>query len=157
MFGLFAQLQRTDKERQAHVRLLATVVRSAEHQDVFEHLYACLSILDAKSQSMLGSNAITLAVFAVFMTRELSLNEWLVAGCGVAMLLASSFLLLSVVWIHWSTSQDFEDAEAHARRLLQVRNERTVRYRLAWVLASVSLVSLGFQWTIRLLAKTTTP
>lgn len=143
MFDLRSQLQRTPAERKAYIAALSRVEASEEHRDLFEHLYACLSILDAKSQSLLGFNSIILAVFAVFLTQALPAWPARAAYAGMAVILCSSFLLLSVVWVRWSTAEDLADADQHALRLLAVRNRRTVRYRLAWALSVVSLLALG--------------
>lgn len=143
MFRLFDQLQRSDDERKAHIDVLSNVVLSEVHKDLFDHLYSCLSILDAKSQSMLGFNSIILAVFAIFMTRDLTTTQWIVTNIGMAAILCSALLLLSVVWVHWSTTKDCADVNSHSKRLLEVRNSRTVRYRLAWILAVASLLDLG--------------
>jgi len=99
---------------------------------------------------MLGFNSIIMAVFAVFMTRRLSLAQGTFVAVGVAAILASSFLLLSVVWVHWSNTRDFNDGDAHALRLLLVRNARTVRYRIAWVCAVASLIALAGLWALDL-------
>jgi hypothetical protein len=69
--------------------------------------------------------------------------EWVVVNSGMISILVSSLLLLSVVWIHWSTTADLQDLDEHARVLLAVRRRRTIRYRLAWYLAVAAVVSLG--------------
>ena len=70
---------------------------------------------------MLGFNSIILAVFAIFMTQDLVLAELVLLNGGMASILVSSFLLLSVVWVHWSTTDNLRDLENHAMILLQVR------------------------------------
>ena len=150
MFRLCSQLPRTPDAIKAHLQALRNVVLSEEHQDVFDHLYTCLSILDAKSSSMLAFNSIIIAVFAIFMTRQPASAELILLNVGMAAILVSAFLLLSVVWVHWSPTGDLEDPEKHGRRLLQVRNSRTVRYRIAWYLAMISLLSLAGFVVVRL-------
>ena len=149
MLNLFSQIQRTDSQRDDHIDVLSKVVLSEVHQDLFNYLYSCLSILDSKSQSMLGFNSIILAVFAIFMTRDLTSAQWIVTNVGMATILMSSLLLLSVVWVHWSTTEDLADAHAHARTLLAVRNLRTLRYRLAWLLGVISLLALALVLILR--------
>ncbi|MBA7604960.1 MAG: hypothetical protein GH143_07090 [Calditrichaeota bacterium] len=151
MFRLFSQLPRTPDAIKAHIEALSEVVLSEKHKDVFDHLYSCLSILDAKSSSMLSFNSIIIAVFAIFMTGQLTLTERVIANVGMAAILVSALLLLSVVWVHWSPTGDLVDAEQHGKQLLQVRNYRTVRYRIAWYLAVFSLVSLAGFLLVRLL------
>jgi len=125
---------------------------SEEHQDVFDHLYSCLSILDAKSSSMLAFNSIIIAVFAIFLTGSRTHGEWIIINLGMAAILISALLLLSVVWVHWSATEDLLEAQRHGERLLRVRNSRTLRYRLSWCLAAISLSSLCAFLVLRLLA-----
>lgn len=141
--NIWAQLQRTRAEELTHIDALSRIAASETHQELFQHLYGCLSILDAKAQSLLGFNSIILAVFAIFLTRPLSSSQAVAAHGGMAIILLSSLLLLSIVWIHWSTTADLADADVHAQRLLSVRNRRTVRYRVAWLMSVVSLLVLG--------------
>lgn len=143
MPSITAQLQRTHAERKAHIAALTRAATSEVHESLFQHLYGCLSILDAKAQSLLGFNSIILAVFAIFLTRPLSWGQSIAANAGMALILSSSLLLLSVVWIHWSTTTDLGDVDEHALRLLAVRNRRTLRYRVAWLLSVASLFALG--------------
>jgi hypothetical protein len=150
MFRLRSQLQRTEKDIESHIDVLSGVVLSEEHRYLFDHLYSCLSILDEKSSSMLAFNSIIIAVFAIFMTRDLPLPEWIVTNVGMALILVSALLLLSVVWVHWSTTKDCADSSRHAATLLQVRNSRTFRYRLAWYFAVFSLISLCLLLVLRI-------
>lgn len=146
-------LQRTEDESRAHIDALCRVVLSDRHRELFQHLYDCLSILDAKSQSLLGFNSIILAVFAIFLTGELGSLQHIAANGGMAMILTSSLLLLSVVWVHWSGTDDLSSQDEHALRLLSVRNTRTRRYRLAWLLSVASLVALGLLLVVKLVGR----
>ena len=140
---LFSQLPSTDEELHDHIVALSRMANAKEHQEIFDHLYGCLSILDSKSSSLLTFNSIIIAVFAIFMAGELRLAEWLPVVLGMALVLVSSLLLLWVVWIHWSTTKDLSDLEQHAIILLRVRRARTVNYRLAWYFAVASLTCLS--------------
>ena len=115
-----------------------------EHQELFDHLYECLSILDSKSASLLSFNSIIMAVFAIFMTGGgLSTTQLTAIIVGMVSVIASALLLLWVVWIHWSTTDNLTNLEDHALILLDVRRSRTVMYRLAWYLAVGAVVSLS--------------
>ena len=152
MFSLFSQLPGKPEDMKAHIESLTKVVLSEEQSDIFDHLYSCLSILDSKSSSMVSFNSIIIAVLAIFMTRTLTFPEWAFVNLGMAFILVSALLLLSVVWVHWSTTQDMQNPQEHGHHLLQVRNSRTVRYRLAWYLAVLSLASLSAFLMIRFAA-----
>lgn len=145
MFKLFSQLPRNDSEIWDHIEALRQIRNQDAHQNLFDHLYSCLSILDSKSASLLQFNSIIIAVFTLFLTRENSLGRFggFVVGVGMAAVIMSSLLLLWVVWVHWSTTEDLEDVDNHAFNLLKVRISRTIKYRLAWYLAVASVFSLS--------------
>jgi hypothetical protein len=123
-----------------------------EHQELFKHLYDCLSILDAKSTSLLSFNSIIIAVFAIFMSTGPSGFSWISLNFGMAMILVSCLLLLSVVWIHWSTTANLEDLEKHAIILLDVRRSRTIKYRLAWYFSVGGMVNLSLFLAFRIVS-----
>lgn len=142
MFRLFEQLPSKREEVDAHIQALAEMTKTHEHRGLFDHLYECLSILDQKSSSLLGFNSIIIAVFAIFMIGDLAHAEWIIVSVGMMAILASSLLLLLVVWVHWSTTKDLADISKHAEKLLDVRRDRTIRYRLAWYFAVLSVLAL---------------
>jgi len=143
MFSLYSQLPRNQKELQRHIAALKTMTTAPEHQALFDHLYDCLSILDAKSTSLLSFNSIIIAVFAIFMVSVPLGFSWVVLNLGTIMVLISCFLLLSVVWVHWSTTAHLQNSDDHAIILLDVRRSRTIKYRLAWYLSVAGMVSLS--------------
>lgn len=140
-YSLFAGLPKSAEALAEHTKALAEMRNAPEHQGLFDHLYSCLSILDAKSQSLLGFNSIIVAVFAIFMSGDLREAEQ-TAILGMGLTLVSCFLLLSVVWVHWSTTAEIKEPIHHARVLLSVRRTRTIRYRLGWYLSIAAIVSL---------------
>ena len=123
-----------------------TALKTAIGQDkLFDHLYGCLTILDSKSSSLLAFNSIIIAVFALFLTGQIHLGVYggICVGAGMATVIVSCFLLLSVVWVHWSKTDDFPDKDRHAFDLLKVRKTRTVLYRLAWCFSVTSVLGLS--------------
>ena len=149
MFKLYSQLPRDRKALEEHITALARMTNVREHQELFDHLYGCLSILDAKSSSLLSFNSIIIAVFAIFMTGQLHWLEWIAVNVGMASILVSCLLLLSVVWVHWSTTDNLADLKNHALILLEVRRSRTIKYRLAWYFAVAALVVLSLFLAVR--------
>jgi hypothetical protein len=145
MFDLFSQLPKCDSDLINHKVKMAEMLKHPEHQILFEHLYSSLSILDAKSSSLLGFNSIIIAVFALFLARSDSLGLFggISIGVGMSAVIISCFLLPSVVWVHWSTTDDFGDPDRHAVDLLRVRRSRTITYRLAWYFVVTSVISLS--------------
>lgn len=142
VFSLYSQLPTGRDELRKHIESLSRMANQREHQELFSHLYECLSILDSKSSSLLSFNSIIIAVFAIFMTGELVWFEWIAVSVGMATILVSCLLLLWVVWIHWSTTENLANPENHALVLLDVRRGRTIQFRLAWYLAVTSVICL---------------
>jgi|SRR5689334_18248649 len=142
MFKLHAQLPKSDSDLREHVAALKGAIGPDK---LFDHLYGCLTILDSKSSSLLGFNSIIIAVFAVFLAGQTNLGVYggVCVGAGMAAVIVSCFLLLSVVWVHWSTTHDFANRDRHALNLLKVRRTRTLRYRLAWYFSVTSVLSLS--------------
>lgn len=142
MFKLRDQLPKDKKALHAHITALRQMTDVKEHEKLFDHLYGCLSILDAKSTSLLAFNSIIIAVFAIFLSGELRRVEWFAVNIGMASILVSCLLLLSVVWVHWSTTDNLVDLEKHALILLDVRRSRTIKYRLSWYFSVAALCGL---------------
>jgi len=142
MFKLFAQLPKCDSDLREHVAVLKIAIGEDK---LFDHLYGCLTILDSKSSSLLAFNSIIIAVFALFLTVPIHLGLYggLCVGVGMAAVIVSCFLLLSVVWVHWSTTDDFPNRDRHAFELLKLRKTRTLKYRLAWYFSVTSVVGLS--------------
>lgn len=142
LFHLYSELPSSDKEIHEQIQALRHLTEAGDHQKLFDHLYGCLSILDAKSASLLTFNSIITAVYAIFMTNELHKAGWVLIHLGMLFILVSSLLLLSVVWVHWSTTGHLNDLNVHMVTLLTVRRDRTVKYRLAWNFSVTSLLVL---------------
>ena len=150
MFELFAQLPKGPQELRQHISALSRMTSERGHQELFDHLYECLSILDSKSTSLLSFNSIIIAVFAIFMTGgSLSVAQWTPIAVGMASVLVSCLLLLWVVWVHWSTTDNLANLENHALILLTVRRSRTIIYRIAWYFAVVAVLCLSAFVVIR--------
>lgn len=153
MFNIYSQLPAGRKDVEKHIEALSKMTRDKDHRALFDHLYDCLSILDGKSASLLSFNSIIIAVFAIFMTTTLSNFEFIIANIGIILVLVSSILLLVVVWIHWSTTKDFDDLKLHAITLLYVRRTRTIKYRFSWYFSICSIGSLVLFIIVRFVAR----
>jgi hypothetical protein len=143
MFRLHSELPRSDEKLREHAAALRKMLTSREHQELFKHLYDRLSILDAKSASLLAFNSIIIAVFAIFMGSVARGSLWILANCGMAMVVASCLLLLWVVWVRWSSTDDLDDVKGHGDTLLRVWRSRTVQYRLAWRFSVLAMLVLS--------------
>ncbi|MEU5365364.1 hypothetical protein ABZ354_18140 [Streptomyces sp. NPDC005925] len=113
---------------------------SYEHQ----YMYQCLGILDAKAQALLAYDGILMAAASIVLT---AFSGGVTSGTLViAMALASSglssALCLTVIWVHWTDTAEFDRAGDSFTGLLSIRNRRTLGYRLAWVAAQLAAVLL---------------
>lgn len=102
-------------------------------------LYGDLSILDSKSNGLIASNAITTAVFSL-----LALSSSLLGPGGPIQSAALLLLMLSIValmlnvsvlYVYWSTTDDISHVRGRVRveKLIRLRNGRTRRYRIAFL------------------------
>jgi hypothetical protein len=113
-------------------------ILQSENRALFDYLYACLNVLDAKSNSLLQFNSIILVAFGTALHGS-DMGPWIkwLSFSGIGLTLVSSFLLLSVVLVRWLREPDYANFE---RDFFQLRDQRTRRYRVAWGLSLVTLV-----------------
>jgi hypothetical protein len=119
---------------------------ASDHKVLFDYLYQCLSIIDAKSASLLQFNSIIIAASTVLLgllasvIRRTPSFAWVANLTVVAMLLmlGSSCILLRAVWIYWARTSEIR-AGGYLRELLVRRTKRTAWYRWAWWLSVLSL------------------
>jgi len=126
-----------------HRDALSTMVNKEGHERMFSHLYESLTILDSKSGSLLQFNSVLVAVFTIFLSTQSSLALWIFGGPGLILTLVSCYILLSVVWVHWSATEHMSDGQQHELRLLEVRRSRTISYRVAWNCSRAGICALG--------------
>ena len=87
-------------ERTAHIQRLRQILDDESHKSLFDHLYASLSILDAKSASLLQFNSVQAAVFTLYLQGDkVPLTHFVVGVVGIAAALVSCYWLLNVVWV----------------------------------------------------------
>jgi len=116
---------------------------NTKDEALMDHLYGTLSILDGKSSSMLTFNGIMLAVYVIYLAGStINRPQFVLANLGTLTVLISSVLLLSVVWVYWSTTEQLRDGRNHYLNLVDVRKTRTIRYRLAWCFSFAGVVTL---------------
>lgn len=123
-----------------------------------DKLYDDLSILDNKSNALTASNAVVTAFLSLIVVAGVSaeriLSPFLTIASALLLTLSVTSLVLniSVVSLYWTKAEDLEEGRnprLRAEGLLEVRNSRTKRYRLAFlshlfVLAIVFLLTVVF-------------
>jgi hypothetical protein len=141
--NILDQLHVTEDEAIIQAQSLDKLLNSLEKECTFTHLYENLSILDAKSASLLQFNSVLVAIFTIFITSDkTSAFPFYIGSLGILTTLISCALLLEVVWIHWSTTEHMNTPEENTVKLLQVRKERTILYRKAWNCSKFGLMTL---------------
>lgn len=119
---------------------------------LFEHLYGNLDALDNKTNSLIQMAAILAAAYTFVLipySDVLSAHSvhydrsaaWLFA-MGVSYAAIAIYLCLRVIWVHWSSRSDLDNAEEHMKSLIGVRTQRTIRFRRAWTFSAISLAAL---------------
>jgi hypothetical protein len=119
---------------------LDSIRESSRH----DYLYECLNILDNKAAALLQYDSIILAAATLALAFSPN-NSAIGTGLVVASLIISglsSISCLQVIWVYWTLSEEFNDPSEKFLKLMQVRNIRTVLYRVAWILAQVSVLIL---------------
>jgi len=127
------------------------------------HMYENLSILDTKSSGLIGSNAITTAIFALLALSPSSAGT-LFAATNVVRIVSMGFLIISlislilnvsVLVVYWSTTTEYSEATStvdRARSLIRIRNGRTRRYRVAFVI-HLAILCLALTLFVAILLK----
>lgn len=109
-----------------------------------DYLYVCLSILDAKAQVLLAYDALILAAASIVLTLApggAPIGRGLIAAALVTSGV-SSVLCLTVVWVQWTDTDEFEQGDEYFVRLLKIRNRRTISYRVGWVVSHLAALFL---------------
>lgn len=130
-------------QSRAHLEALKRLQPEPKDMYAHDYLYDCLSVLDSKAQVLLAYDGFLVAAASVVLTV-------LPGGAGstallVAALVASGLsgaLSLMVVSVHWTDTYDLEHPGDIFPRLLEVRNQRTLSYRVSWAIAQVASLLL---------------
>lgn len=126
--------------QEEQIQHLAAIRQSRAH----DYLYDCMSILDTKASGLLQYDSIVLAAATLALTffpKNISAGTVLLF---ISLILSglSSVACLQVIWVYWTQTVDFANTRDEFVGLLKTRNRRTVAYRVAWILAQVSVVFL---------------
>jgi hypothetical protein len=137
----------TSKQKEIYISRLRTLNENPEQKLIFEHLYTNLDALDNKSNSLIQFAATLVTIYsgvialrlydlhtAVSTSERYSfdlLDASLLGGAICIFIAGIAFLLVERVF--WSSVEDIANPERHARNLLNVRDHRTVQYRIGWL------------------------
>ena len=137
----------TSSQKGTYISRLRTLNENPEQKLIFEHLYTNLDALDNKSNSLIQFAATLVTVYSGVIALRLYdlhtaiavvahyrfdlLDASLLVGAACIFIAGISFLLVERVF--WSSVEDIANPERHARNLLDVRDRRTVQYRIGWL------------------------
>ena len=137
-------LNLNETERRKHLEYLKALQNDEIHFSTFQFMYDNLNIIDSKSSALLTFNSLIIAVLAIW-TSNISTGIFLYVYAFILILfLISSLLCLLTVFLHWSSSSDLKNLEKHIDLLLEVREQRTIKYRYAWYLAFCGILLMIF-------------
>jgi hypothetical protein len=142
--GILAELPLTHRGKTEYIAALKKLSGTGEQRFLFDHFYMNLGVLDGKVNSMIQFNSVMVALYAAVLAYSLSFggNIKYVLLVGIGMMTFAALNFLGVEKVHWSTPSDISDVDTHARRLLDIRDRRTVRYRVGWIFSFYSLLIL---------------
>jgi hypothetical protein len=115
---------------------LTSIRSSSKHG----YLYNCLTILDTKASALLQYDSIILAAATLtlsFAGSKGSIGNYLITASLIISGI-SSVACLQVVWVYWTLTEEFNNLSDEFTSLMEVRNRRTLFYRIAWILAQMS-------------------
>jgi hypothetical protein len=158
--GITEGLPVTDEEKHRYSAALKSL--EERRKFVFSHLYGNLDALDNKTNSLIQFSSVIVAIYIAIIgfvdnKREISLSTdvhlvpgfgWLHFPIGLPLVVGalcsflSTFLFLLIEEVYWSSPNDLSDEEAHVQHLLDIRNRRTIQYRIGWRLSVSSLFLL---------------
>lgn len=115
---------------------------------LFDHIYNNLSILDRKALCLtISCSFFSASLLAILPGMQERTGSILLTSVIYLSLMGSLFALvlsLSVVLVHWSTSDELvrPDLDSLVRHVVLIRNLRTFRYRIAWLM-HVSVIGIS--------------
>ncbi|MEI9993583.1 MAG: hypothetical protein WDM91_03225 [Rhizomicrobium sp.] len=131
------------REPQRHSEAKGATEPHELQRRLFDHMYGNLDVLDNKTNSLIQMTGILVAAYAVILDKlHLDIVAAQYITLGVCYAAYAILLCLKVIWVHWSSRDDLEDAHEHMASLIRVRTARTVEFRRAWTFSAISLVSL---------------
>jgi hypothetical protein len=132
----------TGDEKSRHLSAIRNLRPHADEVFEHDHLYTCLNILDSKAIGLLTYDAIVLAATSLVLSisRHTFAAGPIVIFFSLILTAVAASLCLRVIWVFWTETPDFEDPQCVFIKLLDVRNRRTICYRLAWVMSQAAML-----------------
>ena len=139
MFKIYHQLPRSSQEIEDHLDALESMTSDNGNKALIEHLYGTLTVLDVKATSMLAFNGIMVAAYVIYLSSTNTSDlQFTLANLGTLIVLLSSVIQLSVVWVHWSSTDDLLAGRSQYVALVKVRAFRA-RAEMKRLIQQISL------------------
>ena len=115
----------------ANVAALQTLAEHEQGWRLHDWMHHDLTVLDDKTASLLTVNSIAIAVFAFYIQSEAAIHllPRVLLALGFFLLVCSILPLLSITYVHWSTTAQIANLEQMLNNLLLVRNKRSMVVR----------------------------
>ena len=127
-FGISKNLLVNTEDRRRHLNSILTLIQDKNRWELHSWLHQNLIILDDKANSTLAVNSIILAAFTIFYA-TLNAHSPLVIKIGtfigIVMVTWSMMALTRIVFVFWSTTEDFDNPDEMINNLLKIRDVRT--------------------------------
>jgi hypothetical protein len=132
-------------QKTQYIKGMNDVGEDSHREFIFEHFYRNLDVLDRKTNAMFAFTSILVVVYAALVEYRVQ-NRVAEIGLIIGALLAffAAIMFLFVETVHWSSPSDVSDTKLHARILLDVRDRRTICYRIGWTFSLFSLLMLFY-------------
>lgn len=154
-FGLRQGIHKTPEERSDHLNAISEFIQDKENWELHSWLHENLIILDNKASATLAVNSIVLAGFTIFYSTldAKTLVAVKFALLAAILLLAWSMVpLAQIIYVYWSTTEDFHNPEQMLCELLNVRDRRSLIIRKSTIKGVIAIVIVALTLTINLLA-----
>lgn len=133
IFDIKRDINNKPADRKKHLEELSKITNDESKFSTFSFLYENLNIIDVKSSSLLTYNSLIITGLAIVITmRDKTDALTFLYILAILFFIISSAMLLNVVYLHWSSTEDLLDPDQHLDELLQLREKRTITYRKAW-------------------------
>jgi hypothetical protein len=134
-----------ETQKGQYINEMNNVGEDSHRKFIFEHFYRTLDVLDRKTNAMFAFTSILVVVYAALVEYRVQ-NRIAEIGIIIGALLAffAAIMFLFVETVHWSNPLDISKTQLHARILLDIRDRRTICYRIGWTFSLVSLLILFY-------------
>jgi hypothetical protein len=128
-------------QRQEHLNTLKDFFDNNSNSNILNYIYEGLNILDTKAQSLLTFNSIILAILTFWIDRQKTINIITIFYyISFIFHLTSSILCLSISFLKWASTKDLQNPDETMVTLLNIREKRTIKYRIGLFLSIIAII-----------------